>query len=143
MNESDLVGTWTLRSWHTSVGEREVAAPVGESPSGQLIYTEQGTMSAVIVRRDRSVFAGPHFSSADEAEQARAARGCISYAGTWQLQANRVIHRVRYSLFPNWIGEDLIREAQLTGKILTLSASDHHTRSGEPVTHRIVWHRLD
>ena len=143
MDEKDLVGTWTLRAWHTRVGERAVAAPVGENPSGQLIYTAQGTMSAVIVRRDRSVFAGPHFSSASEAEQAQAARGCIAYAGTWQLQANRVIHLVRYSLFPNWIGEDLVREAELDGTTLTLSAGDQHTRSGDPVTHQIVWHRLD
>lgn len=143
MVESDLIGTWTLRLWLTHVGDRAVAAPVGEDPSGQLIYTDQGTMSAIIVRRDRSVFAGPHFSSASEAEQANAARGCIAYAGTWQLQANRVVHLVRYSLFPNWIGEDLVREALLEGNTLTLSASDQHTRSGEPVMHQIIWRRTD
>jgi hypothetical protein len=68
----------------------------------------------------------------------------VSYAGPWELVqaegAVRVVHHVRLSLFPDWVGTDLVRVATRLGEHLVLTSEPEATSAG-PVVHRLEWRR--
>ena len=57
---------------------------------------------------------------------------------------NTVVHQVEMSLFPNWIGTDLIRvfKFQEGGNQLLLSTIPFVTRKGVMVKQVLLWERL-
>ena len=57
---------------------------------------------------------------------------------------NTVVHQVDMSLFPNWIGTDLIRtfEFQQAGNQLLLSTTLFKTRKGHLVKQVLLWERM-
>ena len=47
----------------------------------------------------------------------------VAYTGRYSFYGNHVVHYVELSLFPNWVGSDQERWAELAGDRLSLSAS--------------------
>lgn len=77
-----LPGTWRLRSWRihddrTADGAR---APFGDDATGVLVYTADGTMSALITKSGRAPFSGSPRGS-DAQSRAEAFDGAFAYAG--------------------------------------------------------------
>lgn len=121
MPVAGLVGTWTLVGWHEQDGDGAVLRhPFGEPPRGRLIYTAGGTMMGMLSAADRPPFASHHLERATEAEKAAAASTFVTYSGTYRVDGDRVVHAVDLSLFPNWVGTDLVRLLTLDGDDLTL-----------------------
>ncbi len=54
-------------------------------------------------------------------EKVHAVDTYVSYCGRYEFQGDVVIHHVELSLFPNWVGVDQERLAELRGNRLTLS----------------------
>ncbi|MGB1253326.1 MAG: lipocalin-like domain-containing protein, partial [Candidatus Promineifilaceae bacterium] len=78
-------------------------------------------------------------------EKASAIDGYVSYSGTFRTKGQLVIHSVTFSLLPNWIGTDLIREMRWTEddpQQLVLSTTPQTTRSGKQVVNRLRWQKL-
>jgi hypothetical protein len=140
-----FVGTWRLVDWNATVGDVP-ERPFGGKATGLLTYTADGRMSAALMRTDRRVVPSRTLGSATAADRARAAGGYLSYAGSYRVEGNEVVHTVEVSLFPNWVGGEQRRSVEwisnpIGGKDLILSALSQPA-GRKPVMNRLRWRRL-
>ena len=142
MDETSLVGVWTLVSYVITDEQGEVVnIPFGEDPSGLLIYTDSGYMSAQLASASRPHFSQEQLLAASDREKAQAADTYIGYSGTFERQGDRVIHHVSVSFFPNWTGGEQVRTIDLDGEWLRLRGTPVHYQ-GEFFTPTVTWKRL-
>lgn len=118
-----LLGGWLLESFVSRAEESgEVRYPFGEQPSGLILYTTDGHMSAQLTPGPGGEF--------------------ISYGGRFDVDdaAATVRHLVLVSTMPELLEQPQIRHARVEGDRLTLSASLISAEGG--VTHStLVWRR--
>ena len=120
MELDQLIGTWELQSSMSADGDGVVRNRHGEAPSGLLLYTSDGSVSA-------TVSAGSDSNSLD-----------VSYAGRVTVRGDTVTHHVLVGAAPYVVGTELVRQAEL--------ASDGTLRytvggqAGAPVT-TVTWRR--
>jgi hypothetical protein len=138
---TDLVGSWTLTRWDYTVDGEPRGFPMGEHARGQILYTPEGWMSAILMQADRPPFEAAQFHQGAAEERELAALTYVSYGGTYDVRDGRVHHHVQFSLFPNWIGTDLVREVSWQGDDLVLTALPETTRTGKTVVNRLFWRR--
>ncbi len=136
----DLIGGWVCRRWTITYEDGRVTEPFGPSPTGFILYTDDGCMSATIMTAVRQPFAAGTPRAASVAERAAAFDGYFSYAGRWQLVDGRIEHIVTVALNPGMIGTSQWRDAQLVGDLLTLSAEESTARGTR--RHAIAWQRV-
>ncbi|HEX2576221.1 MAG TPA: lipocalin-like domain-containing protein [Aquihabitans sp.] len=136
-----LHGTWRLTRWDSAVDGTFRGYPMGEDARGQIIYSTDGNMSAILMMADRPRSEAAQFHQASPEEREIAALGYVSYGGTWTLADETVVHRVEFALFPNWIGTDLVRTVDWQGDELVLTSIPETTSSGKVVVNRLVWER--
>ena len=141
--EASLVGSWQLRSLKIQLPGSPDATPIwGEQPLGQLTYTADGFMSAVLCQRERnhSVAAA---GAADDGEQARLFRESYGYAGRYSLTTDGVIHHIEVAANPNWISTDQHHVTQINGSELTISTTAiANVVDQTPVSLVSVWQKL-
>jgi hypothetical protein len=118
-----LLGGWLLESFVSRDDDTgEVRHPFGEHPSGLILYTTDGHMSAQLTPGPDGEF--------------------ISYGGSFDVDeaAATVRHLVLVSTMPELLERPQIRHARIDGDRLTLSAS--LTTAEGRVTHStLVWRR--
>ncbi|MCC5868254.1 MAG: lipocalin-like domain-containing protein [Gammaproteobacteria bacterium] len=137
----DLVGGWDLLDWRIeTTAQITPSHPFGADAQGQIMYTADGRMSAVIARAGRVPLStpSPRQASAEECREAFTSFFC--YAGTWHLEGDTVVHRLRLALNPAMLGTEQRRKARLAGDRLELSASES-LGGGRERRHRITWQR--
>ena len=78
----------------------------------------------------------PDLAAGTEEQKAAAAQDFTAYAGRYEYLGEKLVIHVEVSLFPDWIGGDQEREAELKGNRLILSART--TRNGVPGRVRLV-----
>jgi hypothetical protein len=115
----------------------------GESPSGLLVYSPEGFMSAQIMRAGRVPFAEADRLRGSDPEVRAAFEGYIAYAGTFDVDelSGVVVHRVTISLLPNWIGTEQVRRYELSGDALTLRPLPYRI-AGKTRTAELTWQRV-
>ena len=141
ITKEDLVGTWQLKSWTIGYSNRDgFTYPYGEDPSGLLVYSEDGWMSASIARHDRTPFPeDTNYRKLPAELKAEAFSSYFHYAGRYRVNEGDVIHYVSQSLNPNFPGTEQLRHAELDGQTLVLSGKD---TVGDMIRfHSLVWHR--
>lgn len=141
IKRDELVGGWDLLDWRIETSGDDIPGhPFGEDAQGQIMYTADGRMSAVISRAGRKPLStpSPRQASAEECRQAFTSFFC--YAGTWQLEGDTVVHQLSLALNPAMLGTEQRREARLTGDRLELSAREALS-GGRARHHRILWQR--
>jgi hypothetical protein len=138
---SALHGTWRLSRWDYTVNGEPRGFPMGEDAIGQIIYSPDGHMSAILSVAERPPVAATAFHQATTAERNNAALTYVSYAGTWDLTNDVVTHHVSFALFPNWVGTDLERSVTWAGETLILTGVPETTASGKTVVNRLFWQR--
>ena len=122
MMREALIGTWKLLSLDVIRGEQR--RPLwGETPVGQLIYTEEGRMAAELMATGRRPWTDPDVLRASVDERAEALATYISYAGRWELEGGTVSHHIEVCVIPNWVGMRQTRRVTLNGDNLTLSTA--------------------
>jgi hypothetical protein len=142
MVSNPLIGTWRLLSWENrSVEDGQVSYPLGEDATGYIMYNEDGYMFVAIMDSNRPKFAADDLLSATKEEEAQAEETYVSYCGRYDFLGDTVIHYVEMSLFPNWIGGDQERLADLRGERLTLSTRALLLR-GIQQTAQLIWERV-
>lgn len=139
--DNPLLGTWRLKSF-----VREVAATGerynerGEHPNGYLSYAADGRMYAMITWDNR---VGPHDVVATNEERIKLYGTMISYAGTYTMDAEKVIHHVDISWNQAWTGTDQVRFYKLEGNTLTItSAPNRNPTDGREGRSILVWEKL-
>jgi hypothetical protein len=133
-----LIGTWELVSCEHFLDGGAVERPLGESPLGRLVYTADGYMIVMLMRRDRARFASNQLFEAAGAELAAAGRDFIAYSGPYELDGSTAIHRVDMSYYPNWIGTAQIRAYALENGSLSFETRHFEVR-GVRQKARLVW----
>ena len=110
-----LAGTWRLVSCVRTHPDGTTSFPWGENPVGQIIYLNNGRMSAQIMRPGRSSTVPPGVdygsSKATDHEIREAVSGFVSYFGTYSIDeaAKKVSHTLEAALVPGWVGTTLVR----------------------------------
>ncbi len=141
MDAGSLVGVWDLQSWIQRYDDGRVQRPFGERPVGQLVYTAGGQMSGVIAAPDRPSLTQGQWTSPPE-EAAAAYATFLAYAGLFTIEGDTVIHHVRISSFPNWVGASQRRRASLDHGLLTLSGRvEAETVNARTV--ELAWRRVE
>jgi Lipocalin-like domain len=139
--DNPLLGTWKLKSYVREVeatGERYNER--GEHPNGYLSYAADRRMYAIITWDNR---ANPQDVVPTNDERIRLFGTMISYAGTYTMDAEKVIHHVDISWNQIWTGTDQIRFYKLDGNILTItSAIDRSPIDGRAGRSILVWEKV-
>lgn len=138
-----LLGTWRLAGFSIEFSDgRPELLPFGPDATGLLMYGEDGTMSAILSRADRTLSA-ERLEKADRApahERAAAFDSYLSYAGRWWMEGDEVVHAVELSLAPNAVGIENRRRVSWVGDELHLSYT-LTARSGVERLYRLRWRR--
>lgn len=146
MTEHDLVGSWKLVDWTVKMnGGREVRPFAGKA-TGVITYTDEGRMVATLMKEGRPEIGTRSFNEATAMERASAAAGYLSYAGTYEVRGEMVLHHVDLSLFPDWVGGTQIRhidwlenkDGTVDLELSDLGIDDDHRTA----TIHLRWHRV-
>lgn len=137
----DLYGGWGLTRWDYTVDGEFRGYAMGEDADGQLIYTPDGQVSAILSRHGRPTFDALQWHQATPQERDEAALGYVSYGGTWELADEVVTHHIAYALSPNLVGTDFVREVSWEGALLVLTTVPETTTTGKTVVNRLFWER--
>ena len=137
---SSVIGTWRLQLWETQTADGDVSYPLGPDAVGYLSYTPDGYVFVSMMRANRARYATSDLLGGTPAEKAEASANYVTYCGRYELREERVIHHIELSLFPNWIGLDQERFAELDGDRLTITTAP--IAIGGTTTNRLVWERV-
>jgi hypothetical protein len=136
-----FVGTWTLRSTERKSLDTDETTPLwGAHPTGTLIYTGDGRMSALVLAENRRA---PASAIPTEAEALSLFKSMVAYAGRYTVEPDRVIHHVEQSWNQAWTGTDIVRFYKFDANRLTLTtAPAPNPRDGKMSVSTLVWERL-
>ncbi len=141
--QNPLVGSWDLVSFEIHRKNGKTHLPFGSNARGLLIFTDTGRVTANLSQNGRMEVRSGDMMDATHEEMATNFRGYISYFGTYEYDADKktVMHHVTGSLFPNWIGDTLIRKARLDGNRLELT-TEPTLYGSEEITAVVVWEKI-
>jgi hypothetical protein len=136
-----LVGTWRLVLWENRSADGRITYPLGKDAEGLIVYGDDGYMFVAIMRARRAPFDAGDLLRGSAEEKAQAAETYVSYCGRYDFDGDRVVHHVKLSLFPNWVGVDQERLVEIAGDRLTLSTRPILLEGTEQTAH-LVWKRV-
>ncbi|MCI2417453.1 lipocalin-like domain-containing protein [Saccharopolyspora sp. K220] len=139
----DLIGSWRLVTFYARTwdGTRTVY-PLGQDATGFLIYGADGYMSTQIMRAARPAYEANGPIEDSDCGSAFAASGYLAYSGRYWVDGNSVVgHEIEVSLFPNWLGTTVSRNAVLKGQQLELTTIEPVLFGDEQLTGVLVWER--
>ena len=116
----DIIGTWRLLSYVREVistGERY--NQFGDAPYGYLGYTPDGRMYGIFTDRAPEMPAN--------GAEAEAPGTVVAYAGTYQLDGDRMVHHVDIAWNPAWTGTDQVRFLDLKDGVLTITTAPYRS----------------
>jgi hypothetical protein len=139
--ENGLIGTWKL----ISVTNENLITGVktddyGPHPMGYLNYSSNGRMMVIIVKKDRKKPAGK-ITTPDEA--AILLNTMTSYAGTYTVNKNQIVHHIDVSWNPSWADTNQIRYYKLEGRRLTLTMAPFTDPVLGKITVHLVWEKIN
>ncbi|MEO1191351.1 MAG: lipocalin-like domain-containing protein [Pseudomonadota bacterium] len=135
-----LLGTWSLVTWYNQTADGQKTYPLGRDAGGYISYTADGFVFVQVAASHRALYAVNNPLEGTTAEDSAAMKSLISYAGTYTVSGNHVIHRVTEASFPNWVGTEQVRTFDITGDRLRLSASGV-VFQGQEVSSTVDWIR--
>jgi hypothetical protein len=135
-----FISVWKMVSFETHRGD-QITYPGGHDPSGYLIYTPDGYMSAQMMTKNRQQFAVNDARSGTIEEYANAGKTYAGYCGRYEVGESTITHVVEVSYFPNYVGQRLVRYFTFDGDRLTLNTSPVQVE-GEQLIHYIVWQKV-
>ena len=145
---SSLVGAWSLVSYCAPSIDNpaDMAYPLGPDAEGILLYTQDGYMSATLLRPGQTPYASAEPGNASQAELAESTKRYLGYAGPFLLdeagQRLVVRHKMQLVNFPNWQGNVQTRMMQLRGDELTLGLEGFVDIGGVRRQPMLIWRRM-
>ena len=142
MTSNPLIGTWRLISYEARTGDGKVSYPLGQNPSGFILYSEDGYMSVTMMTANRNNYGSDDLRGGTAEEKLSAAESYISYSGKYTFEGDRVLHHVEVSFIPNRVGTTQVRNLTLSGNTVTLR-TPAMLINGEQQTAELVWQRAE
>ena len=139
VDRNPLLGTWKLRSYVVTTAAGVRSTPYGENPTAYLSYTADGRMQAIGATEGRIVPAG---RTPTDKERAALHDTMFAYAGTYAVEAGKVIHHVDISWNEVWTGTDQIRHFEVSGNTLTITARLTDPANGTEAQYALVWEKV-
>lgn len=133
-------GAYKLIEKHSIRTDGTKVFPWGENVNGLLIYTDTH-VSAQLGVTDRNKLSTYNFREAKEDEALYAFITYIAYFGEYQVRDGYVIHKIKQSLFPNWIGQNVKRYYKFDDDLLYLEAKEVAETTGLEKT-VLIWKQL-
>ena len=137
---ADLIGSWSLESYTDTAQGAEAILPLGINPTGLLIYTPGGFMSAQLMRLDRSSIVAGDWNSEFRSDGEKKSENFIGYSGEYKFDevTATVTHMPSVSFVPTMIGHRLRRQVKLHGSRLTLTVVTPKV-GGQSVKSTLCW----
>lgn len=142
IRENPFAGAWRLVSLEIrGAGGNILHHPYGPNAIGYIIYSEDGYMSSVVMSPNRPKFNSQDITGGTAEEKIKAIDTYLHYCGPYEVKDDKVIHHVQVSLFPNWIGVDMVRLYKFSGNTLTLSTPSFEI-GGIEHSVCLIWERV-
>ncbi len=114
INNSRIHGAWQLSTYRVEVqATAESFTPMGNNPSGYVIFTPEGRLSFTLSAAGRR----PPRSLDDSAALLSS---MIAYTGIYRLEGDRWITQVDVAWNPAWVGTEQTRFFVIEGEQLTV-----------------------
>jgi hypothetical protein len=139
MDGNPLLGTWKLKSHIITTPAGERSTPYGETPTGYLSYSADGRMQVIGAASGRIVPTDP---TPPDNERVALYDTMFAYAGTYSVEAGKVIHHVDISWNEVWTGTDQIRLFEVNGNTLTLTTRAMDPACDREVHYAVVWEKV-
>ena len=139
---TQIVGTWKI----TSQVRKEIASGAtanifGEKPIGHIIYTKGGHVLFFIVSDNRTA---PTAANPTDAERVALFRSLAGASGTYKVEGNKIIAHYDSSWHQLWTGADIVTDAEISGKTLTLTNAPFKSpQDGKDVVVVTTWERIE
>ncbi|MGB6294934.1 MAG: lipocalin-like domain-containing protein [Rivularia sp. (in: cyanobacteria)] len=145
-----LLGTWKLISIAAIFPDGNVNQQAfGANPIGYITYTIEGKMMVIFSKGDRPLLSGNSASPLTSAihqvpieERAQAFSTFNSYAGSYTLDGDKVIHHVEIASIPNRVGKSLTRTFVLNENQITLKTPPSKS-DDTPKIFELTWERIE
>lgn len=144
-----LLGTWKLIEIKAIFPDGTINDEAfGINPIGYITYTIEGKMMVMFSKSERPFLSGNSASPLTNAihsvpieERAEAFSTFNSYAGSYTVDGEKVIHHVEIASIPNRIGKSLTRNFKLNGNRITLKTPP--SKSDDiPKIFELTWERI-
>ena len=107
-------GAWQLLSYNVEQQSNgNTFAPMGDQPTGYVIFTPEGRLSFMLSAEGRK-------PGSNAEERSALLSSMIAYMGTYKLEQNRWITHVDVAWNPEWVGTEQTRYFQIEGDQLTV-----------------------
>jgi hypothetical protein len=118
--KEEIVGTWLAVSQYVDQDGRRLE-PFGSNPKGIVVYDSQGRFVLVLQRAGLPRFASSNRLTGTAEENKAIVQGSIAYFGTYTIDEAEKKINIHYdgSTYPNWDGEDQVRNISISGDELT------------------------
>lgn len=89
---------------------------MGDQPTGYVIFTPEGRLSAMSTAEGRQ-------SGSSAEERSALLSSMIAFSGTYRLEGDRWITQVDVAWSPEWVGSEQTRFFAIDGDVLTVHTS--------------------
>ena len=112
---SPVHGVWQLLTYLVEVKESgETFPPMGEKPTGYVIFTLEGRLSFTLSAEGRQ-------PATTDQERAALLNSVIAYTGSYRLEGDRWITQVDVAWNPEWVGTEQTRYFRVEADHLTVT----------------------
>jgi Lipocalin-like domain len=139
-----ILGAWKLVSYVEEPVEGEPHQfPLGLEPTGLILYTTDGFMSAQLMKPGRMPFSSGDVFNGTPKEHVEQGSGYMAYSGPYLVDETHsmVTHCLYVSLFPNWLGGSQMRIAKIDGDTLEIRSKAPFKSGGKFVHGHVTWRR--
>ncbi|MVZ61518.1 lipocalin-like domain-containing protein [Sphingobacterium humi] len=144
--KNELIGTWTLLSYiEIPTNGADSTFPMGQNPTGLLMYGADGHMSVQISNSNRPKFSSNDRYLAEEEEMLACIKGFIAFSASYHIDNKNAIvkYHINTSSFPNWEGAIQERKVDFEGDILYLKSVEPILSGGGYVHSYMTWRRVE
>lgn len=133
-------GTWQLVAIYQQTEDGKKQNGYGDNPTGYLNYTADGHVMTIIVKDHRKK---PVSTQITSEEALNLINSMTSYAGTYTIQGNKVVHHITVSWNQTWTGTDQIRNYEFREGFLFLSMLPYYNAVGKKTVITLQWKKLE
>ncbi len=136
-----ILGSWRMMSWtYETLETGETKDALGPNPRGYINYAPDGRVMVLVLKQDRKT---PAALVPTLEEKIALYDTMFAYAGTYSVEADRVIHNIDMSWNKAWEGTQQVRFITTDGSTLTYrSAPAKNPLDGKDCVHTVKFEKV-